>query len=118
MRRTLTVLGIALALTACSVTQPKTAPAPAVSTERPATRISAGTFSDGTWRVPAEVQAGTYRVNAKAGCYWERLRGFSGDTLKDVISNGIIPTEGPVTVTIKKTDRGFKSQLCGTWKKI
>lgn len=76
------------------------------------------TFSDGTWRVGSEVKPGTYRVAAKTGCYWERMRGFGGDLLKDIISNGVSGSDGPVTVTIKPTDKGFKSQLCGTWKKV
>jgi hypothetical protein len=118
MRRLVTVVGLALAMTACSAVQPKDVPAPAVSTEKPAKKIKAGTFSDGTWRVGADIEAGTYRANAKMGCYWERMRGFSGDTLKDIISNGVSASDGPVTVTIKKTDLGFKSQLCGTWTKV
>lgn len=117
MRRTLTVIGLALVVTACSATQPKSAPAPAVSTEKPAKKAG-NTFSDGTWRVGADIKPGTYRVNAKTGCYWERQRGFGGDPLKDVISNGISASDGPITVTIKPTDKGFKSQLCGTWTKI
>jgi hypothetical protein len=117
MRRIL--VGVALAgLAACSVPAEKAAaPAPAVSTEKPAKKAG-NTFSDGTWRVGADIKPGTYRANAKMGCYWERLRGFSGDTLTDVISNNVSGSDGPVTVTIKPTDKGFKSQLCGTWTKI
>lgn len=115
------VCGALLLGAACSVpeekAEPASAPTPAVSKEKPA-KAQGNTFADGTWRVPSEVKPGTYWANGQAGCYWERLRGFSGDVLKDVISNSVSATEGPVTVTIKPTDLGFKSQLCGTWTKI
>lgn len=108
---------LTLVLGACSVPAEEEALTKSAASEKPA-KPQGDSFSDGTWRVGSEVKPGTYRVDAKTGCYWERMRGFSGDGLKDIIANGVSGSDGPVTVTIKKTDLGFKSQLCGTWKKV
>lgn len=70
-------------------------------------------FGSGTWRVGIEIAPRTYRTrSAVSDCYWERLRGFSGQ-LKDIIANDF--ASGYQVVTIKTTDRGFKSSRCGTW---
>lgn len=55
---------------------------------------------------------GTYRSQGGESCYWERLRGFGGQTA-DIIANGagILPQ----TVTIAPTDAGFRSQGCAPW---
>ena len=59
-----------------------------------------------------DLQAGTYRSQGGDSCYWERLRGFGGQTA-DIIANGagILPQ----TVTIAPTDAGFRSQGCAPW---
>jgi hypothetical protein len=70
-------------------------------------------FGDGTFRVGADIPPGTYRaINTSAGCYWERLSGFSG-TFEDVIANNF--TTSPDVVTISPTDTGFSSERCGIW---
>jgi hypothetical protein len=74
------------------------------------------TFSDGTWRVGADIKPGTYRAAGGEGCYWARLRNFTGEN--DIISNSFTGSEGQATATIKPTDKGFKTAGCGTWKKI
>jgi hypothetical protein len=117
MRRILIGVALLAFLTGCSVPETSETATPAGASEKPA-KPQGDTFGDGTWRVGADVKPGTYRANAKTGCYWERQRGFGGDPLKDIISNGVSGSDGPVTVTIKKTDVGFRSQLCGTWTKI
>jgi hypothetical protein len=71
------------------------------------------TFEDGTWVVGADIKAGTYRVDAGNGCYWERLKNFSG-SFDAIIANGNA-IGGPIIVTIEKTDKGFTSQDCGEW---
>lgn len=77
----------------------------------------ARTFGDGTHRVGKDISAGTYRA-AKisggifGGCYWARLRNFSGG-LGAIISNE--NESAPALVTIKPTDRGFETTGCGTW---
>jgi hypothetical protein len=79
----------------------------------PAPKIA---FSDGTYRVGADIQAGTYRSTVTStDCYWARLRGFGG-TLDDIIANYI--GNSPTIVTIAATDVGFESDRCGGWEKI
>lgn len=70
-------------------------------------------FGNGTYRVGSDIQAGTYRTrSAPSDCYWERLRGFSGE-LRDIIANDF--SSGFQVVTIKSTDKGFKASRCGSW---
>ena len=71
------------------------------------------TFGAGTYIVGADIPPGTYRTRAStSGCYWERLRGFGG-TLSEIIANEL--TNEYTVVTIKATDRGFRSTRCATW---
>lgn len=74
-------------------------------------------FGDGTFLVGTDIEVGTYRGNSSHGdnCMWERLSGMGG-TFEDSIAFDN-PT-GPAIVTIKKTDKAFKSDGCGDWKKI
>lgn len=67
---------------------------------------------DGTFRTGVDLVPGTYRSQGGASCYWERLRGFGGQTA-DIIANGagILPQ----SVTIAPTDAGFRSQGCAPW---
>jgi len=63
--------------------------------------------------VPSEVKPGTYRTrHASDGCYFARLKGFSG-ALEDIVANG--NADGPVVVTILSTDKGFQSSNCDEW---
>lgn len=83
-----------------------------VPTRIPPTPTIAGAFTDGTKIVGTDIQPGTYRSMGASGCYWERMSGFGG-TLGEIIANG--NPAGPAIVTIAATDKGFKSQRCGTW---
>lgn len=67
---------------------------------------------DGTYRNGVDLQPGTYHSQGGDSCYWERLRGFGGQTA-DIIANGagIVPQ----TVLILPTDAGFKTQGCAPW---
>jgi hypothetical protein len=47
------------------------------------------------------------------GCYWERLRGFSG-LIDDIIANNI-SNVGPRYVEIKAGDAGFRTERCVPW---
>lgn len=68
----------------------------------------------GSWLVNTQITPGTYRALG-TGCYWERVRGFSGDT-GDIIAADAPAGSGPHTVTIASSDVGFKSTgECGTW---
>ena len=85
-------------------------------TWRPITDITGPVESigDGTWLVGSEIEPGTYA--ATRGCFWERLKGFSGDH-DDVIARSDLREEKPV-VTIEPTDVGFMSLGCGRWTRI
>ena len=92
---------------------------PAARSSAPRATISpkpkAPVIRAGTWRVPQEVKPGTWRTTGGDGCYWERLRGFSG-RLSDIIANEIV--EGAAVVTIKASDKGFATHGCAPWKRI
>ena len=69
-------------------------------------------FTDGTYRVGTDIVAGTYRaISPSDSCYWERLRGWSGE-LGDIIANDFA---GQTIVTVAPTDVGFHSSRCGNW---
>lgn len=69
-------------------------------------------FEDGHFIVGTDIAPGMWRNDAPEGCYWARLRGFSG-TLGDTIANANFKD----TVTIASSDKGFVSRRCGTWRK-
>jgi hypothetical protein len=72
----------------------------------------------GFWLVGSQVKAGTYRTTAKYGCYWERLRDFTGN-LSGIIANDFVSSAGSELVTIRSTDTGFSTDGdCGTWTRI
>jgi hypothetical protein len=89
---------------------PVVAPAP---TPTPTPTPEPGAFGDGTWRVGATVQPGTYGTDGGPSCYWARLSGFGG-TLDEIIANNY--GSGSQIVTIASTDVGFTSSGCGTWR--
>ncbi len=70
-------------------------------------------FDEGTYIVDTDVQPGTYRSGENDGCYWARLRGFSGE-IDDIIANDFRDS-GQSIVTIKRSDAGFTTSGCGTW---
>jgi hypothetical protein len=70
------------------------------------------TFGEGTQRVGRDIAAGTYRSRGGDGCYWARLRSFSGN-LSAILAN--TNASGSTIVTIKRTDKGFESSGCATW---
>ena len=69
----------------------------------------------GRWLVGSQIAAGQYETNASSGCYWERLRGFSGNP-RDRIANDFVAGGGRQIITILSSDEGFYSDDdCGTW---
>jgi hypothetical protein len=70
------------------------------------------TIPEGTVIVGTDILAGTYRNSGGEGCYWARVRGFSG-ALSEIVANDNV--NGRTLVTIKSTDKGFTSHGCGTW---
>lgn len=74
---------------------------------------------DGTYRVGDDIKAGEYSTtvpDSSSLCYWERLKGTSGE-FDDIIANGVADPGEKVTVTVKDKDKAFKSQGCGPWTK-
>lgn len=72
----------------------------------------------GTWLVGAQISSGTYQANASAGCYWERLRDFTG-SLSAIIANDFVSGAGPQLVSIAAGDVGFTTNSsCGTWTRV
>jgi hypothetical protein len=84
------------------------------TTDLSAVLIPGDPVTDGTWIVGVDLPAGTYRAPASSGCYWERVRGFTG-TLSDIIANDNV--SGAAVVSIRSKDKGFKTQGCGAWTK-
>ncbi len=67
-------------------------------------------FRAGTYRVGSELVPGIYAGNAKAGlmgigCYWERLKGVSGN-FSDILANANVV--GQFYVELLTTDKYFK----------
>lgn len=78
----------------------------------------AANISPGAWLVGSQVSPGTYSANASSGCYWERLRGFSGE-LSSVIANDFVSGGGRVLVTIQGGDVGFQADAeCGEFTRV
>lgn len=68
---------------------------------------------DGTYIVGTDIAAGKWRSSGGDGyCYWARLSAFTG-TLNAIIANDL--ADGRTIVTIRSTDKGFKTSGCGTW---
>ena len=75
-------------------------------------RIRPGTFLVGT-----QIEPGIYETDALDECYWERLKGFRGDS-GDIIQSNFVTTAGKQTVEIGSGDVGFKSHgRCGVWSR-
>src|SRR5262245_36466949 len=70
------------------------------------------TFGNGTYRVGRDVPPGTYRSRGGDGCYWARLKGFTGER-HDIAANE--NADGPTLVTLLRTDKGFESNGCARW---
>jgi hypothetical protein len=75
-------------------------------------------ITQGVWLVGAQITPGTYRSSVSSGCYWERLRDFTGN-LSGIIANEYVSSPGPQLVTISASDVGFSTDNdCGTWTKV
>jgi len=73
------------------------------------------TVRPGTWLVGGQIRSGTYRATTSDGCYWERLRGFTGE-LSAIIANDFVSGGGLRYVSISASDAGFHSDAdCGEW---
>jgi hypothetical protein len=72
---------------------------------------------DGDFQVGTEVKPGTYRTsgNTDGMCYWERAKDASGDT-DSLLANDNV--SGASYVTVKATDKIFKSSGCEDWEAV
>lgn len=86
-----------------------------VEVSGPITSAPDAQFGDGTWIVGVDIAPGTWRTEGSEGCYWERQSEFGGSGAGAIIAND--NARGTAVVTIKATDKGFKSSRCGTWRK-
>jgi hypothetical protein len=68
----------------------------------------------GTYQVGTDIQPGTYRTsgNDDGMCYWERAKDASG-SMDSILANDNVT--GSSYVTVKKTDKIFKSTDCKDW---
>ncbi|SNT62371.1 hypothetical protein SAMN05421812_11459 [Asanoa hainanensis] len=74
------------------------------------------TIEDGIWTVSEDVPAGTYKVTRPISgmCYWAIVK--SGTNGSEIIENDL-PSGGLPRVTITR-GQDFKTNGCGTWKKV
>lgn len=76
-------------------------------------QVGANTIpGDGVYLVGKDIQPGTYRNEASAGCYWARLSGTTGSFEESLANDNV---SGQALVTITGTDVAFKSSRCGKW---
>ena len=79
---------------------------------------SSSTIAPGNWVVGDQVTPGTYSATVGAGCFWERLRDFTGN-ISGTIANNFVPDAGPQIVSISASDVGFSTDDdCGTWTRV
>ncbi len=79
----------------------------------PITSSQTAPFGSGTYLVGVDIAPGTWRADTAESCYWARLRNFSGG-LGGVLANN----NGVGLVTIRASDKGFTSSLCGAWTRV
>jgi hypothetical protein len=72
-------------------------------------------FDQGYWAVGIDIAPGTYSTDGGDGCYWERMSDFTGSPDSTLANDN---PDGPTTVTIAPTDKGFKTSSCSTWTKV
>jgi hypothetical protein len=88
-------------------------------TQTPRDAPPPGSITPGWWLVNSQIQPGQYRTTASSGCYWERLRDFSGSVVSGVIANDFVSSGGQIIVQIGSADLGFHADAeCGTWRPV
>ncbi|OIJ62998.1 hypothetical protein [Streptomyces mangrovisoli] len=72
---------------------------------------------DGDFRVGKDIKPGTYRTtgNTDDMCYWERAKDASGE-MDSLLANDNVT--GTSYVTVKATDKIFKSSGCNDWETV
>ncbi|MDQ0812990.1 hypothetical protein QFZ63_004704 [Streptomyces sp. B3I7] len=86
-------------------------------TEKAAARSRAAFGGDGSYQVGKDVKPGTYRTrgNSDGMCYWERAKNASGD-MDSLLANDNVT--GSSYVTVKASDKLFKSEGCHDWETV
>jgi hypothetical protein len=105
--------GAEVTVTAPAVTVTKPAPPAKTVTAKPP-QASAAIADDGIYEVGVDVKPGKYKSSGGSGCYWARMSSLDGE-LDSIITNSL--SDGPQVVTIKKSDKAFKTAGCGEWRK-
>ncbi|MEV7736930.1 hypothetical protein AB0O75_33390 [Streptomyces sp. NPDC088921] len=72
---------------------------------------------DGDFQVGSDIKPGTYRTtgNGDGMCYWERAKDASGE-MDSLLANDNVT--GTSYVTVKATDKLFKSSDCNDWEAV
>ncbi|GAB2873171.1 hypothetical protein GCM10027074_46090 [Streptomyces deserti] len=72
---------------------------------------------DGDFQVGTDLKPGTYRTtgNTDGMCYWERAKDASGE-MDSLLANENV--SGTSYVTVKPTDKIFKSSGCNDWEAV
>ncbi|MFD1658141.1 hypothetical protein ACFSL4_07905 [Streptomyces caeni] len=72
---------------------------------------------DGSYQVGKDIKPGTYRTtgNTDGMCYWERAKDASGE-IDSLLANDNVT--GTSYVTVKATDKLFKSRDCEDWEAV
>jgi hypothetical protein len=100
-----------------TIAAPPVSGAKAAKSKPPAAAPAATIPGDGTFLVGSDVKPGTYRSRPAEGggglCYWARLADTAGG---DIIANEL--GKGSQIVTIKATDKAFKTNGCEDWTKV
>ncbi|MEV6053170.1 hypothetical protein [Streptomyces sp. NPDC052107] len=82
-----------------------------------AEKKKAAIAGDGEYQVGSDVKPGTYRTtgNSDGMCYWERAKDAKGE-MDSLLANDNV--SGTSYVTIKPTDKIFKSSGCKDWEAV
>lgn len=72
-------------------------------------------FSDWIFIIWTDIAQGTYKNSGWKWCYYVRLANFSWD-MDSIIANEF--TNDVSMISIAPSDKGFKSNNCGTWNKV
>jgi hypothetical protein len=84
---------------------------------RKAAAKKAALAGDGDFQVGSDLKPGTYRTtgNSDGMCYWERAKDAKGE-MDSIIANDNV--SGTSYVTVKATDKLFKSSGCKGWEAV
>ncbi len=107
-----TVLAAALIVASCAGLTATAAADPATPAPAPAPKTIID--HDGTYKVGADIVAGTYSSAGPVGsgtCYWKRMSGPDGTEVAD---NAI--SKKPQVVQIDPADKAFKTDGCQPWQ--